>query len=148
MILNRTHATHWFLLAEVPNLDPEADEYLEQWGRLANVLQTRDRDSLKRDADNLAAAEARKRERERAKKVKSDWTAAHKSRQTEENRRLWDEHHYVAPPMPTDFNVYSRAFSPEQPKRTGPVPKYKPPPELRLTPLQAVMAWKKTERTW
>jgi hypothetical protein len=145
---NKLHATRWFLRGEVPNLGPDTDEYLEQWGRSANTLLTRDQDSLKIDAARLAAAAARKRERERATKVKTDWTAAHKSRQVEENRRLWDEHHYVAPPMPTDFDVYSRAFSPEQPNRIGPIPKYEPPPELRLNPLQAVIAWKKNEGTW
>lgn len=82
-IMNRSN---W--LGEVPNLEPDADEVLEQLGRAVSLHP--DPVVLSKMLLKIQKAEAAADARRAAKKAAE---AAKKAAITEENRRLWNEYH-------------------------------------------------------
>ena len=91
MTINRSD---WVNFGEVPNLDPDADEVLEQLGRavslhpdpvvLSKILLKIRKEEAATDARHAAKAAA-----------KAALEAAKKAAITEENRRLWNEYHNI-----------------------------------------------------
>lgn len=78
---------------EVPNLESDADEILEQLERTAGYLAARAPESIQIETARLARALVTLKETEAAKSAKAAREAAKKAAITEENRRLWNEYH-------------------------------------------------------